>query len=436
MPDRFARVLEQVVLDLGATDPVLDIGAEASFVHGVMSGPLRDYHGPEHALSVAAGDDPIDRLAGLYHDLVYLQLDRWEVWEPHLGATFRIADGWIHLRPGIDDLPLRLCLAVFGFDHDTFSGPTAKRNELLSALIAARRLAMLLSPPRAIELIVGIWGTVPFRTLDADGRSVSEALEDRLAVMGAAESLAIDASFIRGCLTRANRVAHRDLGHFASEDPGEFLSHTWKLMPEQRPELADLGTPLTVGGYRGLLAINEGFFSSFITPELVFPAYREQPPAQILAARRAAAQRNIATAQAYFRVKLFSVAILEAIAAPEGGDPPIADLMGAADGSPAGRLEAVLPEPLPAPPGTALEDAVHLLLRGGRAEAASFDIKGSPLSAYLAGRLGLASILALHHEVKRYIAGDLSADGLLLHLPDQVRRELADALERTAGGAT
>ena len=41
-----------------------------------MSGPNRVFHGPHHIIEVTDDAEPIETIAGLYHDVVYYQVDQ------------------------------------------------------------------------------------------------------------------------------------------------------------------------------------------------------------------------------------------------------------------------------------------------------------------------------------------------------------------------
>ncbi|HZX00624.1 MAG TPA: hypothetical protein VFF45_00105 [Bacilli bacterium] len=41
-----------------------------------MTGPWRYFHTPNHIFEVGGTDDPIEVLAALFHDIVYVQVDR------------------------------------------------------------------------------------------------------------------------------------------------------------------------------------------------------------------------------------------------------------------------------------------------------------------------------------------------------------------------
>jgi hypothetical protein len=55
----------------------------AHMIYQAMSGEGRYYHTPDHAISLMDGLNPVQRLAALFHDVVYYQVDGGfsaEVW--------------------------------------------------------------------------------------------------------------------------------------------------------------------------------------------------------------------------------------------------------------------------------------------------------------------------------------------------------------------
>ena len=61
----------------------LRVDASPSFVehaafaiHGALSAPGREYHNHDHVIEIAQSDDPLEVIAALYHDAVYIQVDR------------------------------------------------------------------------------------------------------------------------------------------------------------------------------------------------------------------------------------------------------------------------------------------------------------------------------------------------------------------------
>src|ERR1700683_5372683 len=47
----------------------------ALWIHGAISAPGREYHNHDHVIEIAQSDDPLEVIAALYHDAVYIQVD-------------------------------------------------------------------------------------------------------------------------------------------------------------------------------------------------------------------------------------------------------------------------------------------------------------------------------------------------------------------------
>jgi hypothetical protein len=138
---------------LGVAAKPLDLERVSVLVHGAMSGRARLFHRSEHIFEVAAGTrDPIETLAILYHDVVYVQVDG--ALPPAVtpligralqidGATYRIAA----LEEAEDEVA-HLVFQVFGVGAGQTLSPSSGLSELLSALVSGLQLATLLDASR------------------------------------------------------------------------------------------------------------------------------------------------------------------------------------------------------------------------------------------------------------------------------------------------
>jgi hypothetical protein len=118
---------------------------------------------------------------------------------------------------------------------------------------------------------------------------------------------------------------------------------------------------------------------------------------------------NLDLAVRYLRAKLYSIAMVEAIADITGGDVPLDYFMGGGK-SPTRpamrRIEQFLPE---LGDRVDLDPPLHRLLAEGRASESSFDISPSPLGAFLHSSIGEAAMMAGVAEAKRWWNGEITA---------------------------
>jgi hypothetical protein len=303
--------------------------------------------------------------------------------------------GWRVLPAAAGDEATADVLAVFGRRVDDVVAPTAGLNELASALVASTQLATALDRRQRIAVAACIEQTIPFRP------DPVAPLRDRLLALGLPDGL------LDETLARAVRLANHDIENFADDDPARFLDNTWKLLPECNPALH---TPIlyTVRDYRIALQGMEGFLAR-LSPDRVFRAWRGEPAPDVHADRRARAAANLALAVRYLRAKLYSIAVIEAVAELSGGDVPLDYFMGGlvtAHHSRAGRMEGYLPEPLPT---ADLDAALQRLLAAGRASESSFDTASSPVSAFLHAAVGEAAMMHGVEVACRWWAGQIDA---------------------------
>src|SRR4051812_27016956 len=45
-------------------------------IHGALSAAGREFHNHDHVIDLASGGDPLEVIAALYHDAVYIQVDQ------------------------------------------------------------------------------------------------------------------------------------------------------------------------------------------------------------------------------------------------------------------------------------------------------------------------------------------------------------------------
>jgi hypothetical protein len=398
-------VLWQALRDLGVTPATHDVERWGFSIHGAISAPGREYHNHEHVIALTRDCEPLEVIAALYHDAVYIQVDKDipDLMRAELATVLDSVPGGWRLKPEAAANPVTSdVLAIFGRQVGDLVTPTNGLNELASALVASIQLATALDRNRRLALAACIEQTIPFRP-----DPVSQ-LHDRLAALGLA------GDELERTVTRALRLGNRDVANFADNDAARFLDNTWKLLPESNPAL-HLPHVYTVGDYRRALLKMEHFLAT-LPADRVFHAWGDEPSAGVHARRVARTTGNLELAVRYLRAKLYSIALVEAIAAITGGDVPVDFFMGGAKNlhDKAKRIEQFLPH---LGSVASLDPPLHRLLQEGRASESSFDTRPSPVGAFLHSSIGEATMMAGVERAKRWWAGASDATAFLSSQP-------------------
>jgi len=380
---RLAEMFRQAMEGLGEDVDDADLEKWAVAIHSSMSGRGRSYHTVEHVFTVNGGNDPIGSLAILFHDTVYCEVDGGlpRGLERVLGDALKVDHDHVELgafEP--EDDPLRALVArIFGFTPGQPVTFQSGLNELASALLAVRSLKTHLDLRTLAEVVTCIEATIPFRPQEAE-----DLLAERLAVADQEHDLGLGEAGVEKAVRRAVEVANRDVGNFAYEDPGAFLSHTWEILPETNPTLRM--PAYTLGEYRQAMTKMEGFFSG-LRSDRVFRVFRGTPSGPDYEAMLRRADKNLERGARYLKQKVLAARVLESLANLTGGDAPVSLFMGdLPTEAHSQRLEELLGES-----PTLIEDcdpAVFRLLSEGRNKDSGFDLRHSPLAARLYAQLG------------------------------------------------
>lgn len=383
-------------------------------IHAALSAAGREFHNHDHVIDIAKHGDPLEVIAALYHDAVYIQVDQGppRSMRAEMDRVLGQTEGGYRVLPAAADSQVTSdVLAVFGrrvFDVVT---PTTGLNEFASALVASIQLEHALDRVQRIAIAACIEQTIPFR---ADPVT---SLRDRLL------ELALSKGEVEQIVMRAVRVGNRDVENFADNDPATFLDNTWKLLPESNPALHS-PTVYTVHDYRVALQKMEAFLAQ-LPAERVFHTYGDEPRPEIHARRVARTTGNLELAVRYLRAKLYSIALVEAIAMETGGDVPLDYFMGARKHDPeAKRIEQYLPHLTSA---ADLDPPLQRLLEEGRASESSFDTKPSPLGAFLHSTVGEAAVMKGVEAAKRWWGGASNAGTFLASQPGKQVAAIARA---------
>jgi hypothetical protein len=136
---RLIQLFQYSFYELKINATIADVETMAVTVYNVMEARWRKYHSIDHVLSICETSDPIQILAGLFHDTVYLQIDRRI--HPrivHYLQEFQpVGEGYTVKVPPINsntaDQTLYLVSEVFGAKSGSTLTPFTGANEYLSA---------------------------------------------------------------------------------------------------------------------------------------------------------------------------------------------------------------------------------------------------------------------------------------------------------------
>ncbi|MFB8796224.1 MAG: hypothetical protein U7126_18850 [Microcoleus sp.] len=412
---------------LGGRVEIAKLEQIAELIIQTMRGPWRYFHTSEHIFEVGGSVDPIEVLAALFHDLVYVQVDQ--------GVGFNISSALcpfvkevrsqLVIRDEAElpkDAMYQLVASVFGFVPGQILSPFAGQNEFLSAIIAGKSLEPFLPASTIAQIAACIEATIPFRGVSASGLRAIELLHLRLVSVNRDFNLGWTDAETAEIVKRAVRLANRDVENFASPNSSNFLDNTWNLMPETNHELSNVNS-YTVGGYRRSLQKMEGFLN-FLKPEQVFQQFMQEPDDETYTNLIALTRKNLAVAKLYLGVKLITIAILEALAHRLGRDIPLSTMMGElrVPGFKTSVLEDYLPDKQSAYPlDSQLQKEVLDLLEIGRNQESPYDIKNSPVSTFIIKSIGFAETEKFLNKAKEFFASHLSSEDFLSYCdPDVV----------------
>jgi len=399
------NALWRALHDLGSPATTGDIERWGFSIHAALSAAGREFHNHDHVIDLVTESDPLEIIAALYHDAVYIQVDQGpprSMRDELSSVLAQGADGW-RVLPSAAASVTGDVLHVFGRRVGEVVAATTGLNELASALVASIQLEHALSREQRIVIAACIEQTIPFR-IDP----VPE-LHRRLAELGLTGA-ALEAA-IRGAV----RVGNRDVENFADNDAARFLDNTWKLLPESNPALH---APMvyTVRDYRAALLKMEGFLA-WLPAERVFHTWDDEPRPEVHARRVARATGNLELAVRYLRAKLYSIGLVEAIAEVTGGDVPVDYFMGGIKSAQRPEMKTI-EQFLPVLPDAAdLDPPLHRLLAEGRASESSFDTGPSPLGAFLHAAVGDRAVMMGVELAKRWWGGAGDASAFLASQP-------------------
>ena len=426
--------LTKAIADLHGQVDIPQLTKISNLIIQTMTGPWRSFHTPNHIFEVGEGGDAIEVISALFHDLVYVQVDQ--------GVSVNISR---YISPYIkqdreqlvileipelqEDTIFKMVTMLFGFEDGQPLLPMSGQNEFLSALIASKALENMLPLSNLTEIAACIEATIPFRPKLESGLTCSDLLFGRLVEANEQFNLGWDDSQIGEVVKRAVRLSNRDVQNFASPNSSRFLNNTWNLIPETNHDLRNVNS-YSVHGYRVSMQKMEGFMN-FLSPEIVFRRYRNEPDEKTYYKLLAQTNQNLEVSRLYLGTKLTSIAILEALSFRIGRDISLSTMMGELpiEDKPVVGLEQFLTEiETPYSPSNPIEAEVLELLDKGRTLDSSYDVKNSPVATFMVKSLGFEEMQRMLMLSKEFFKGNLTSEELIASCDSHVMSMLKSAV--------
>lgn len=437
--NHYASQLKTSINELGGSVSDMETEKLAIFLVRAMGSELRNYHRPEHPLDVSKFQPPIARIAALFHDIVYVQVDpHWKIFLGELLGPMIPSDNFtLNVKEAMakstgNNQWLTICTTVFGFEQEEKLQPLSGLNEFLSALVVTQKLSAYLNAKDMIKVVSCIEATIPFRRIDTSGNSPSQRLKTRLMKASSEFDLKLTEEDINQAALDCRNIVENDLGGFRSEKLGFFLSDSWNVLSENHATLRN--TFFLVSDYRKAVFGLIGFFQ-MLDPENMF--WNDVTPlsdkSRLYADR---ARYNLKNGAEYMKAFFLSVSFLEAIAMETGGDAPYELFVGAKKSS----REHTPPEIgqyLPIIDSANLKSAEEIdvfnVLKNGRVIRAKFDRKECPLGAYLYHQLhGLNQFELFFQHAISFHKNEIKGKDFIQKFPTSLSKVILKAVSELA----
>lgn len=433
----YAKLVESAFAELEKNISAREIEGLAIFLTRTMGTESRDYHRPQHSLDVATNLPALALLAGLFHDIVYVQVDpSWQLTLRNLLGPFKIsAELRINIAEALassTDKWDKIAAIIFGFENEKDLPPFRGLNEFLSALVMTKKIGPYLSDVEMIKAIACVESTIPFRKEDESGLGPAKRLSKRLKLATQAAGIAeLSEAELKATIDCCRKIVERDLSSFGSETSAAYLTDTWRVIFENNVSMRN--TFFSVSEYRRAIYNSYNFLSG-LHPSLLF--WQEEGKEKNRHLIRAT--HNLTVGAEYLRAQITGVTLVEAIALETGGDAPWEIFAGSVKRGRDHEFHPLVPETFLALKKTLgdekseIRQEVYELLIAGREQHSRFDRKDAPLAAYIYGHLNQKKFEDLWANIRLFIDGKLPAVDLLSTLSPEVMQPLLEAVGRVA----
>ena len=405
----------------------------ATLIIQSMTGTWRYFHTPEHIFEVGGESDPIEILAALFHDMIYTQVDHgihinlsgyiYPYVREKQNSLYILPDSEIQQTQIIEFL-----LLIFDFKKGQNLSPFGGQNEFLSALVAVQCLSEFLPLHYLAEIGACIEATIPFRK-HQNGKSPYDFLRERLELVNKKFLFNWTSNYIDEILYRCIRMANRDIENFGSPNPIKFLDNTWNLMPETNHDLK-APSSYSIEGYRTSMTKMLNFLNTLV-PEQIFHQYKGEPCDERLLELYENTRRNLQIANLYLQSKILTIGILEALSYRIGRSIALSTLIGEipVNGMVIPTLDYFLPTiPRPYVPEDPIEEIVLDALTYGRQQETTYDMKNSPITAFLVKAIGFSEVKKLYQKLNDFYAQKIEADTFLAQCDPFVLRSILNGI--------
>ena len=406
------------------------------FLNQVYSTRNRAFHDVSHAIEVGEGASPIGQLAALFHDVVYIQVDRSRL--PELRSLFGVFDPCDKLElelPSEETLardPWRKAVVtLFGFSAGQRLGVFSGLNEFLSAWITLQKIRTFLTNKQVLQIITCIEATIPFRA-DQEGITVVEKLRANLVRAGSILRVEFDEAELDFAVREAVRVSNNDVRGFGLQEPEVFIYNSWALLYENNPSLQN--NLFSVVKYREPLQKLEAFLGGMSSKKL-FLSYKGYPGERKLQELLDGAAINLRVGREYVRAKILDTAIIEAFAVSTVGDCPLELFTGPRPKnreSKTARIEEYLDQNRFRRLDVSRDEKVVRLLSEGRAFRSRFDMKTSIFASFIYQALNPSQFESSYTAAKEFLGRQLSAELFLGSLPPELLQYIGNVLSQVA----
>lgn len=414
--------------------PFKQLSKIAKLIVQTMDSPWRYFHSTDHIFEVGRDGDAIEVLAALFHDIVYVQVDK----SVNFNLTYYLAPfieeerGKLFIREQSElpeDAIFEMVAMIFGFVPGQALSPFGGQNEFLSTVVAAKALESFLSPALIVQVAACIEATIPFRSKTESGFSPTELLHQRLKLTNHQFNLQLTDEDVIQAVKRSVRLANRDVGNFAEPSSAVFLTNTWSLLPEINHNLRKSGS-YTVRDYREAMQKMLGFLK-FLKPELVFHQFQGEPDDSTYQELVKRTRKNIEVAQLYLESKLVAIAMIEALSLRFGSDVSLSTMIGELPDSEfsVGRLKDSFPHlSNPYQPTLPIEKEVLNLLEIGRWKSSNYDIRNSPLTTFVVKYIGFNEIRRLRERAQAFFQETISSEDYLASCNAELTRIISNGI--------
>ncbi|MGB3513386.1 MAG: hypothetical protein WBA93_30060 [Microcoleaceae cyanobacterium] len=390
----------------------------AELVVQPMIGPWRYFHTPNHIFEVGGCEDPIEVLAALFHDVVYVQVDRSVNFNLSYYITpyMKEVQGNLRIRDKNElliDKSFEIVASIFGFVPGQALLPFSGQNEFMSAVVAVKAMEMFLMPKHLCQIATCIEASIPFQPNSEDGLTATDILYKRLKETNIKLNINLTDSELYETMKKAVRLSNRDVSGFRSAS-SIFLNNTWNLLPETNHNLTNRNS-YTVCEYRIALKKTEGFMN-VLNPDLIFRRFDGEPDELTYQGWVNQAIKNIEVAKLYLGSQIFTLTFIEALSMRLGLNIPLSLMIGElpSQGLIPAHLEKFLP-PIQNPyqPKNNLEREILTLLTDGRSQNAAYDLRNSPLSMFMVKYIGFDEMKKHRQRAKDFFENNISAEEFL-----------------------